>query len=71
MIPRMCCAQRRAARATLVARQLCPAEDVVFQDEQIAMVLHERLQNAPPLFDQLARVGLLPNSTNNHSNGIC
>jgi hypothetical protein len=31
-------------------------EDIVFHDEQDAMLLYERLQHAPPLYDQLSRV---------------
>ncbi|CAL8466575.1 g6111 [Coccomyxa elongata] len=48
--------QARAARGTLIARQLAPAEDVVFHDEQILMLLYERMQHAPPLYDFLHRV---------------
>lgn len=48
--------QARAARATLLSRQLSPAEDVVFHDEQMASLLHERFQHAPPIYDHLSRV---------------
>lgn len=41
-----------------MARQLAPVEDVVFHDEQMLMLLYERMQNAPPLYDVMHRVSL-------------
>ena len=48
--------RRRAHVATLITRQLAPEEDVPYLDEQLGVLLHEALQNAPPVFDQLTRV---------------
>ena len=39
-----------------MVRQLAPEDDLPLVDEQAGMLLHDRLQNAPPLYDQLARV---------------
>ena len=48
---------RRAYVGTLIVRQLAPEGDLPLDDEQLGTLLHDRLQNAPPLHDQLARVG--------------
>ena len=45
-----------ACLGTHVVRQLAPEDDLPLDDEQAGMLLHDRLQNAPPLYDQLARV---------------
>ncbi len=48
--------RRRARLAWLVSRQLAPEVDLPYQDEQLGVLLHEALQNAPPVYDQLGRV---------------
>ena len=47
---------RRAYLGTLITRQLAPEGDLPYQDEQLGVLAHEALQNAPPVFDQLRRV---------------